>query len=385
MSLSHLAVDAELNEYARQAERLLAAHTAGESQAFELLRRTLPQFLDPVKTWLPLPLSDDDIAAATLTMESARLAVARAYTFHDWAALEQLVTDVHTPASPVRAFEYACEAVLNGDLTALSAMLAEDSWLVHARSTRITCQDPTQHRATLLHYLAANGVESYRQRSPANAVDIARLLLDAGAQPDALAGMYGDECAPLSMLVSSTPPAEAGVQIALLHLLVDYGANVEGAGTSHWQSPLLTALKFGFADAADALVARGAAVDDVVKAAGLGQLHTVAEMLPFASGPDRHRALALAVETERVDVVGLLLDAGESPNRLNPDGFHDHQTPLHSAALHGNMELVQLLLDYDAPTTIRDSLWHSTPLGWAEHGGHDEVAALLRDWTPHES
>ncbi len=385
MELSHLGIGAALHEYARQAENLLAGHAAGASPALNVLRRTLPQFLDPVTAWLPLPLSDDDIAAASLDIEDARLAVARAYTFRDWAALETLVSDMHRTASPVRDFEIAAEAVVDGDLATLSTMLGENPGLAHARSTRITCLDPPQHRATLLHYVGANGVESHRQRSPANAVEIARLLLDAGSQPDALADMYGGECATLSMLVSSTPPADAGVQLPLMHLLVDYGANVEGAGTSAWQSPLLTALKFRFSDAAAALVARGAAVDDIVKAAGLGQLHAVEAMLSAASAPERHCALALAVETEQVKIVQLLLAAGVSPARLNPEGFHAHQTPLHSAAHHGNMELVQLLLDYDAPTTTRDTLWHSTPLGWAEHEGLDEVAALLRDWTPAES
>lgn len=385
MLLSHLGIAAGLNEYARQAEQLLAAHTAGDAQAIDVLRRTLPRFLDPVTTWLPRPLSDGQIAAASLNMDDARLAVARAYSFRDWSALEQLVTDTHSTVSPVRAFEHAAEAVVDGDLAALSTMLERDPWLTHARSTRITCNDPPLHRATLLHYLAANGVESHRQRSPASAVDIARLLLEAGAEPDATAGMYGGECAPLSLLVSSTPPAQAGVQVPLLHILVDFGANVEGAGTSRWQSPMLTALTFGFTHAADALVERGAAVDDLVKAAGLGRVHAVEEMLPGASAQQRHRAFAIAVETEQLEVVHLLLEAGESPDRLNPDGLHAHQTPLHSAALHGNMELVQLLLDYNASTTTKDAIWHSTPLGWAEHGGHDDVASLLRDWTPHES
>ena len=40
-----------------------------------------------------------------------------------------------------------------------------------ARSARI-------HRATLVYYLAANGVEDFRQRSPANAPEIARFLLE---------------------------------------------------------------------------------------------------------------------------------------------------------------------------------------------------------------
>ena len=48
-----------------------------------------------------------------------------------------------------------------------------------------------EHAATLLHYTSANGVEGYRQKTPPNAVEITRALLQAGAQPDALADMYG--------------------------------------------------------------------------------------------------------------------------------------------------------------------------------------------------
>src|SRR5512134_1794628 len=47
------------------------------------------------------------------------------------------------------------------------------------------------HRATLLHYLAANGVETYRQRVPRNASSLASLLTQRGADPHATATMYG--------------------------------------------------------------------------------------------------------------------------------------------------------------------------------------------------
>jgi hypothetical protein len=33
-----------------------------------------------------------------------------------------------------------------------------------------------------LHYIGANGVEGERQKTPANAVEVARILLDAGAE-----------------------------------------------------------------------------------------------------------------------------------------------------------------------------------------------------------
>src|SRR5687767_9692458 len=44
---------------------------------------------------------------------------------------------------------------------------------------------------TLLHYLGANGVEPFRQHTPKNAVEIVAVLLDAGADVNAEAQMYG--------------------------------------------------------------------------------------------------------------------------------------------------------------------------------------------------
>jgi hypothetical protein len=91
------------------------------------------------------------------------------------------------------------EAVIHGDANRLAELLRKDPELVRARSTRVTPHDPPMHRSTLLHYVAANGVEGYRQKTPANAVQIARMLLEAGAEADALADMYGGECSTMKM------------------------------------------------------------------------------------------------------------------------------------------------------------------------------------------
>jgi hypothetical protein len=117
-----------------------------------------------------------------------------------------------SPESAVARFETAVEAVIDGDLATLSALLRDDPDLIRARSTLVTDGDPPVHGATLLHYLAANGVEGHRQRSPKNAVDVAKVLLEAGADPNALSWAYGGQCTTMALLVSSTPPAEAGVQ-----------------------------------------------------------------------------------------------------------------------------------------------------------------------------
>jgi ankyrin repeat protein len=373
----YLPFDARLTQYDAQAHQLLGGHAGGDATAIEVLRNTLPRFLDPEVTWKPLHLSDGEIQAAPLTIDDARLALARAYSFRDWAALTMYVNEVSEPDSPVRQFEAAVEAVITGDLAGLRAMLTANPALVRTRSTRVTCHDPAVHAATLLHYLGANGVEGYRQRSPANAVDIAVLLLERGAGVDALAGMYGGQYATLSMLISSSPPADAGVQVALVHTLLDHGATIDGIGSPTWQSPVLTALIFGFRDAAEAVAARGASVDRLVIAAGLGRLDTCRALLASASATERHQALALSALTGHVDIVELLLDAGESPDRFNPDGMHTHQTPLHSAALSGNLALAQLLVTRGAQLNTRDTIWNSTPLGWARYAGHEPVATYL--------
>ena len=246
--------------YEQQAESLLAAHRAADPAAIDLFHRKHPRFLDDKIKWRPKFIPASEIRDAALSFDDARLAIARCYDFLDWPSLAAHV-DAVSEQGPVFEFESAVEAVVNGDLAALQDALRRDRALVRARSSRVCCFDPPVHRATLLHYVAANGVEAYRQKTPPNAVEIARTLLEAGAEPDALADMYGAECTTMSMLVSSSHPAEAGLQVPLVELLLDFGAAIEGRGTRKWGAPLFTALAFGMTDAAEVLAKRGARID----------------------------------------------------------------------------------------------------------------------------
>ena len=133
----------------------------------------------------------------------------------------------------------------------------------------------------------------------------------------------------MALLVSSTPPARAGVQVPVLNVLIDHGAAVTPKGEGNWTSPLLTALVFGFKDAADTLVTRGAPIDTLATAAGLGRIDDVRRMLPSATADDRHLGFTLAAQLGHPDIVRLLLDAGQDPNRYNLPGTHAHSTPLH--------------------------------------------------------
>jgi ankyrin repeat protein len=383
MNLDRLPFRSSLEQYQNQARELLETFSAGDPEAIRFFHQNHPQFRHAKIAWLPREMPESEIRSAAFDLAGAQLAVARWYDFQSWQTLAEYADAVTRDGSPVFHFESAVEAVINGELAMLQSSLRENPELVRARSTRITPFDPPVHRATLLHYIGANGVEGYRQKTPPNAVEIAKVLLQSGAEVDAFADLYGRPCTTMSLLVSSCHPAKAGVQVALVETLLDFGAAIEGRG-GQWGggddngSPATTALAFGYLDAAEALVRRGARVDNLPTAAGLGRLADAAKLLPMADAASRHAALALSAQHGHVEIVRLLLDAGEDPSRYNPEGHHVHSTPLHQAALAGHVKVVQLLVERGARLNIKDTVWQGTPLGWAMHGGQAEIEKYLR-------
>lgn len=377
MEFDPLPSDAPLSSYEQQAALLWQGWHSRDASATRIISSRHPRFLDDRIPWLERRLSEDEARAIAIDADDAKLALARWYDFYDWSKLEDYVAAV-TPPGAVQRFERAVDAVITGDAGTLSRLLSEDPDLVRARSTRVNYFDPPVHRATLLHYVAANGVETYRQKSPRNAVEMATLLLEAGADPNALQDSYGGENTTLAMLVSSEVPRAAGVQVPLIDALIDHGASVAPLGKGACVDPLITALIHGSVEAAHALERRGAAADSIAAAAGLGRLDTVRRLLPSASADDRHRALALAAQHGRRDIVELLLDAGEDPSRFNPEGHHAHATPLHQSIANGHVETAQLLIDRGARLDIEDSIFKSTPLGWADYLQRPAIADYLR-------
>src|SRR5436190_3897107 len=284
---------ATLDDYEREANDLFEAVRARENAALWTFKWMHPHYRGKTVT---------DVKPETLDLDDARLVVAQEYAFHTWHDLATFAREV-AQDGPIRKFEIAVEAVIAGDVLTLRSMLRDDPQLAHARSAR-------RHHATLLHYTAANGVEGVRQKTPANAVEVADLLLDAGAEPDAVAIMYDNLCTTMSMLVSSAHPAKAGLQAELAETLLDHGAAYSGPGSA-WQSNLMTALAFGYVGTAERLARRGAPVDDLPAAAGLGRVEEAIRLLPTADGRSRQVALALASQHGHAEVVKVLLDAGE--------------------------------------------------------------------------
>jgi len=351
---------APLHEYEKQAHSLFEGLASGDESAQWRFKWLHPRFRGK---------SVAEVKAAALSLADAQLVIAHEYSFESWADLTAF-TEAVAREGPIARFESAVEAVISGDLAQLRSMLRAHPDLPRVRSVR-------RHHATLLHYIAANGVESGRQKTPANAVEIAKTLLDAGAEVDALADMYDNRCTTMSMLVSSVHPANAGLQSKLAELLIDHGAALEGPGSA-WQSALMTALIFGYASTAETLARRGAAVNHLPAAAGLGLVTKATQVLASANPEELHMALALAAQHGHTEMVRLLLEAGEDPNRYNPEGLHSHSTPLHQAICAGQEDTVKLLVERGARLDIRDTVYEGTPLGWAIHCEKPGIADYLR-------
>jgi ankyrin repeat protein len=116
----------------------------------------------------------------------------------------------------------------------------------------------------------------------------------------------------------------------------------------------------------------------------LGRVEEARRLLPRTSSEDRHLTLTVAAQFGHVEIVRLLLDSGEDPNRYNPVGGHSHTTPLHQAAGAGHSELVRLLVERGARLDLKDILWQATPVDWARHGGQTEIEAYLRSKMENE-
>ncbi len=193
----------------------------------------------------------------------------------------------------------------------------------------------------MLHHVAANGIEVERQlQSPPNATQIMRLLLERGAEPDALCTIYGNHDTALDLLVSSAVPATAGVQAALVDELCRGGALVNGPGDDGL--PLWTAISFGYTEAAEALVRCGARVDSLVLSAALGDLDAVIRYFEpgAATDPPVDHALVEAALHRRRDVVAFLLDHGPDLSFREP---RFGATALGAARYAGDPAIMQLI------------------------------------------
>lgn len=303
-----------------------------------------------------------------LKLNDAQLTIARERGFANWTRLKE---HIERPSSAGNsdlpyhdriedaALRRAVGLVDAGDLDGLRAHLKAHPDLVRRHAH---FEGGNYFRTpTLLEFCAENPVR--HGMLPSNIVEIAKTIIDAGADQAAIKETLG--------LVSTGRVArECGAQIALIDLLCDHGADPDG--------PLHGAALHGEREAVEALIRRGAGAD-LPLAAALGRCEDFRRLLPAADAEERHLALAAAAQFGHVEIVRSLLDEGEDPNRYNPPGAYSHATPLHQAALAGHEPVVRLLIKRGVRLDMRDILWQGTPADWAHHAERFDLEDLLRE------
>jgi hypothetical protein len=281
-----------------------------------------------------------------------------------------------------RKFHPAIGAIRSGDIERLKSLIDGDPTLATARSSK--------SHPTLLQCLTLDAVDL------PNKVEMARVLVDAGAD------------------INGALAAAASIDnVGVAAFMLDEGASVNG--TSVW-SPLEEALYWGNQGVIDLLLERGASIHNLRIAAGVGRIDLIESFFrsdgslkpeagkidwPFGDiancnwGSSLKRemqakldswshdpsniidnAFVYACMQNQIEAAKLLLQKGANIDAI-PPGFDYSGTALHNAAVRGHREMVEFLIEHGANPNVKDTKVNSSPAGWAEHGGHQELKEYL--------
>jgi peptide-methionine (S)-S-oxide reductase len=256
------------------------------------------------------------------------------------------------------AFRAAVAAIHAGDVAALERILDREPRLLHERVCEPSCyRDAPQPSyfldPQLLWFVANNPIMV--ERMPVNIVEITRALLACGAD--------GADVT-LGLVMTSAPAREQGHQIPLIETLLAAGATatpeaIESA-LAHRELEAVRALRHPL---------------NASIAAAFGQAEDLARLLAGATASEVQMAFALAVINGRTAATRVALDAGADVNAFAT--VHSHSRALHHAALHDDVELLELLVGRGARLDVRDTLWNGTPRDWAIHERKPRAAAYL--------
>jgi hypothetical protein len=398
----------DLDQLRRQAKELLRAARNGDAHA----------------------LARIGSVSEKLTLSTAQLVLAREHGFASWPAVKTAV-DARTRQLAEQVGDFLVASVT--DATGRAAhMLRETPELAdHGFATAVVLGDTARvHEALERDPGLATRVDDWSGWTPLHAVCssrwhhldpartdglavVARLLLDAGADPNAITSTRPEQGARWSALGCATAAASTGSpNDALIRLLVESGAvpvdrDLYLLAFSDRGRESLARLLEQMPDPASSVSAA------LTTPIGRNDLETLRIMLDGGVDPRRYHngddtgssspaydaiiarcsaddpglverltggeraAILTAAETGNTDAVRVMLDLGFPLDVRGDNGA----TALHAAAYAGSADAVRLLLDRGADLEATDTSWHATPLGWAIVGsGERPPSNRAADW-----
>jgi Ankyrin repeats (3 copies)/Ankyrin repeat len=333
--------------------------------------------------------SMESVLARPLTLADAQWTLAREYGFDDWAHLKRHVETTARVAAfqPHPRFDHALAGMDAGDLDRLRGLLAAEPALIHAR----TNLEPPFHYftgATLLHHVAANPDRGRLSGElgplPANIVEVARLLLDSGADVNA-STLGPNSCTTIGLVITSKAASDAAASGPLMDLLLQRGAvlDMETPGALH--VPLANHAP----GAAEKMIELGAR-PDLCAAAALGRMDLLRDSFDrdgrllsrsrragkWLAGRDAiGLAMLFAYVNKRRDAVDFLLEKDGNWNMIGVN----NGTAMHRAAWEGDLAMVQRLVARGADISNRNNPFTATPFSWADHNKQAEVCRWMRE------
>jgi ankyrin repeat protein len=257
----------------------------------------------------------------------------------------------------------AVKAVQTGDTARLARLLDAEPRLLRERALgpeayRKATRNQYFRDPKLFWFIANN--PTLKRRMPDNMVEDAETMIARGVE-------QADLDYALELVMTSAMARAQGLQAPLVRCLVQAGAVASAHAIDmtlgHWElEPVRLLLENGQPMTAPI-------------AAAFGATDRLPALLASATPDEVQRALGLAVINRQTEAARLALDAGADPNGFLP--VHTHSLPLHQAALDENLALMELLIARGARTDVPDTLWGSTPLGWAIHQNKAKARAWL--------
>ena len=262
-------------------------------------------------------------------------------------------TSLESEHGPLSCLYAACG--LNGNVEITRLLLEAGADPNDGESLYHATEQPDLSCLKLLiqHGARVNGVNGLKHMLDWESPEGLRLLLDAGGDPNET-NPQGDTALHWAVRRNRSP--------AVIDILLDHGADID-AVRRDGRTAYALAVVSGQTNVAEVLASRGAdtrlsAIDAVVAGQG-GEV-----LKESALSPENARLLTHLAESGNLAKVEALLEAGVPVDARGDGGI----TALHYACWRGNSALIKLLLAHGAPLDLADNMYKATPGGYLHHG-----------------